>query len=77
MKSVLLCHPQYSNVLSLVRPLRAVNCQWVPMYPPVGYPVVTRWAGVVPKRTRLGTHHVPGYLISFLSTGIGTHLVPG
>jgi len=34
MKSVPLWRPQYSNILSLVRPLHAVSCQWVPMYPP-------------------------------------------
>jgi len=35
--------------MSLIRPLPAVYCQWVPIYPPVGYPRITWWAGVVPK----------------------------
>jgi len=30
MKSVAFWHPQYSNVLSLVRLLPAMYCQWVP-----------------------------------------------
>jgi len=29
-----------------------VYCQRVPLYPPVGYPGITWWAGVVPEGTR-------------------------
>jgi len=51
MVSVQVWRPKYSNVLSLVRPLPAVYCQWVPIShnPPVGYPGITRWVGVVPE----------------------------
>jgi len=41
--------------------LLAVYYQWVPVYPPVGYPGITRWAGVVPE----STCRVPRYPISY------------
>jgi len=55
MKSALLWSSQYSNVLIFSRPLPVVYFQWVPMYgmyPPVGYPGITRWASVVAESTQ-------------------------
>ena len=75
MKSVPLWSPQYSKVLIFSRPLPIMYFQWVPMYPPVGYPGITRWAGVVPGYLT-GTQWVPGYPISYL-IGYPGSVLPG
>ena len=57
--------PQYSNVLIFSRPLPVVYFQRVPLYPPVGYPGITRCS------TR--KWYPDGYLISYPT---GTRVVP-
>jgi len=49
-----------------------VYCKGVPLYPPVGYPGITWWAGVVPE----GTQVPDGYPISY-PIGYPGSMLPG
>jgi len=48
-------HNNYSNVLSLNinTPATCHVLSMVPLYPPLGCPGITHWAGVVPEGTRV------------------------
>jgi len=47
----------------------AVYCQWVPLYPPVGYTGITQWAGVVPEGTRVHDRE-PGSMLYLVTAAL-------